>query len=100
MPMIGMLIGDKTIQQLKSIFLAEQETLFPEIMAGYIQSIQSDNNFEKMVTDKLASINPPEFAGKAAKQLHKPLLNMIALGAVIGILVGWLELAIYLLLNR
>jgi len=98
MPMIGMLIGDKTIQQLKSIFMAELETLFPIVMTGYIQSIQSDNNFEKMVTDKLASVNPATFAVMAAEQLRKPLRKMMALGAVVGILVGWLELAIYLLL--
>lgn len=36
MPMIAMFIGDKTIAQLKSIFMEELQALFPSLMQGII----------------------------------------------------------------
>jgi hypothetical protein len=36
MPMIAMFIGDKTIAQLKSIFMEELQSLFPQLMNGII----------------------------------------------------------------
>jgi hypothetical protein len=36
MPMIAMFIGDKTIAQLKSIFMEELQDLFPSLMGGII----------------------------------------------------------------
>jgi hypothetical protein len=35
MPMISMFIGDKTIEELKAVFMEELELLFPELMNSY-----------------------------------------------------------------
>ena len=43
-PMIGMLIGEKTIETLKGIFMKELETIFPVIIKGYVQNLQQDLN--------------------------------------------------------
>lgn len=37
MPMIGMLIGERTTQQLKDIFLEELSLLFPQLAKSFIQ---------------------------------------------------------------
>lgn len=42
MPMIGMFIGDKTITQLKTVFMAELEELFPVVMKNYMKSLQNE----------------------------------------------------------
>jgi sulfite reductase beta subunit-like hemoprotein len=47
--MIGMLIGDKTIAQVKGVFIKELEELFPILMKQYMTSLQHDLDLEKIV---------------------------------------------------
>lgn len=35
MPMISMFVGDKTINQLKTVFMSELELIFPEVIGDY-----------------------------------------------------------------
>ncbi len=51
-PMIGMLIGERTIGTLKDIFMKELESIFPVIMKSYVQNLQQDLDLEQMVTTK------------------------------------------------
>ncbi len=48
MPMISMFIGDKTVTQLKSIFLEELELIFPAILNQFLHNTKQDftNNIE------------------------------------------------------
>ena len=46
MPVISMFIGDKTINQLKSVFIAELEILFPTIMHNYMGNLQEELDLE------------------------------------------------------
>jgi hypothetical protein len=39
MPMIGMFIGEKTINELKAVFITELESLFPVIMKSYLGNL-------------------------------------------------------------
>lgn len=42
LPMISMFIGDKTIQQLKEVFLEELRTMFPELIHSFGSNIQKE----------------------------------------------------------
>ena len=42
MQMLGMLIGEKTIVQLKGAFLLELELLFPVLMENYMNKLEQD----------------------------------------------------------
>lgn len=42
LPMIAMFIGDKTIQQLKEVFMEELRTMFPELIASFSANIQKE----------------------------------------------------------
>jgi len=57
MPMIAMFIGDKTINQLESIFMAELRELFPIIMKNYVAQAKNDLDLEKIVVDKIANFS-------------------------------------------
>ncbi len=91
MPMIGMLIGDRTISQLKSIFIAELESLFPVVMTGYMQSVQTDLDIEKMVREKITAIGPVAIAQTLSATIGQPLRKALALGALLGFILGCLE---------
>ena len=40
--MISMFIGDKTIQQLKSVFMEELKQMFPTLMQSFASNMQKD----------------------------------------------------------
>jgi hypothetical protein len=42
LPMISMFIGDKTIQQLKSVFMEELKQMFPTLMQSFASNMQKD----------------------------------------------------------
>jgi uncharacterized membrane protein YheB (UPF0754 family) len=56
-PMLGMLMGEKTILQLKEAFLLELESLFPVLMKSYMNKIQHDLDLEKIVREKVANFS-------------------------------------------
>jgi uncharacterized membrane protein YheB (UPF0754 family) len=87
-PMLGMLIGDKTIAQVKAVFMKELEELFPLLMKQYLVVLQSDLDVEKMVTEKISNLpfNKIEQSFKVAA--YTELKSAGIFGAVIGFLIG------------
>jgi len=47
MPMISMFVGEKTILQMKTVFINELQLLFPQIMEKYASQLKKDLNPEK-----------------------------------------------------
>ncbi len=99
MPMISMFIGDKTIQQLKNIFMEELTTLFPNLINQYVKNLQSDLQLEKIISQKIMAIDLLETEKKMNQQLQKELRLFKLAGAFSGFIIGILQLLITLLLN-
>lgn len=95
-PMISMLIGDKTINQLKTAFLTELETLFPVLMKSYIANLEKDLNIEKEVSEKIAGFSILKIEALVYASAQKQLINVQLLGAAVGFLTG----LIHILLNN
>jgi uncharacterized membrane protein YheB (UPF0754 family) len=93
-PMLSMLIGDKTITQLKTAFLTELETLFPVLMSSYITNLQKDFNIEKQVTEKIAGFSISKIEARIYTSAKKQLLKVQLLGAAIGLLTGLIHIFI------
>jgi hypothetical protein len=53
MPVIGMLIGDKTITQFKAVFMEELQALFPVFMEGCAARLLTPGGAVKRYTNKL-----------------------------------------------
>ncbi len=93
-PMLSMLMGDKTINQLKTAFLLELESLFPVIMKNYVAGLEKDLDLEKMVTEKIAGF-PLNKAEALMYQLgRRQLLKLQLLGACIGFVMGLVHILI------
>lgn len=97
MPMIGMFIGDKTINTLKVVFMQEIEALFPQVMQQFAGNIREDLNIEQMVVSKISAIPPEKLESILYKNLTSAFRSAATLGTVIGLLVGLIQLAIILL---
>ncbi|MBN8720609.1 MAG: hypothetical protein J0H85_14245 [Sediminibacterium magnilacihabitans] len=81
MPMISMFIGEKTIQQLKGIFIAEIQTLFPDMLSQYLDKLERELDFKKIL----------------AVQLRKPLRKARIIAGLFGFAVGLLQAGLLLL---
>jgi uncharacterized membrane protein YheB (UPF0754 family) len=97
MPVISMFIGDKTINELKAVFTAELETLFPVIMKNYMSSLQEDLNLEKIVVEKVAAFSSDKMEQVLNAIMSKEFRFVEIIGGVLGLLIGLLQVLITLL---
>jgi uncharacterized membrane protein YheB (UPF0754 family) len=97
MPMIGMFIGDKTIDTLKIIFMKEIEALFPQVMQQVAGNLSRDLNIEQMVVSKIDAVSPEKMEALLYKNLANEFRTASLLGAGIGLLLGLIQLTIILL---
>jgi uncharacterized membrane protein YheB (UPF0754 family) len=93
-PMLSMLIGDKTITQLKTAFLTELETLFPALMSSYITNLQKEFDIEKQVSEKIAGFSISKAENLIYTSAKKQLLKVQLMGAVIGLFTGLVHILI------
>ncbi len=92
MPMISMFIGEKTINQLKEVFLAEMRTLFPVIMSNYMTKLQEDLDLEKIVVTKVASFSSDKLENILNQIMAKEFKFVEMIGAVLGFIIGLVQI--------
>jgi uncharacterized membrane protein YheB (UPF0754 family) len=98
MPVLSMFIGDKTINQLKTVFMAELEELFPVIMQQYLGGLQQELDIEKMITSKLAAYPAGDLENSLRRGMGKAFRLAQAGGAALGFVIGLLQLLILITL--
>lgn len=94
MPMIGMFLGDQTISQFKAIFIAELEELFPVMMKNYMATLQTDLDLEKIVIEKVSEFSSDKFENILNQIMSKEFKFIELIGAILGFLIGILQVAI------
>lgn len=99
MPMISMFIGDKTIGQLKAVFMKELEDLFPVIMKNYVANLRHDLDLERIVVQKIASFSADRLENMLNEFLTKEFRFVEIIGAALGFLIGALQILLTLLMR-
>jgi uncharacterized membrane protein YheB (UPF0754 family) len=97
MPMISMFIGDKTINELKTVFSAEVEALFPLVMKNYINGLQDEIDMKKRIAEKLARFSSGKLELILKETMGRELRRVGWIGAIIGFLMGLLLVLILFL---
>ncbi len=92
MPMISMFIGEKTINQLKEVFLTEMRSLFPVIMSNYMTKLQEDLDLEKIVVTKVASFSSDKLENILNQIMAKEFKFVEMIGAVLGFIIGLVQI--------
>lgn len=100
MPMISMFIGDKTITQLKTVFLDELQQLFPIIMEKYAGNLQDQINLEQIVTDKIAKVPAEQLESMLRNGLTREIRWLKILGALLGFTIGLLQVILTIITNN
>ena len=88
MPVIGMFIGNKTINSLKEVFLKEIEDLFPQVLKQFAGNLRKELNIETMVANKITNVS----AGQLEEALLPALRYFSLSGAITGLIVGIINL--------
>ncbi len=94
MPVISMFIGDKTIEQLKGVFMQELEILFPQLMNNYMQNLQTELDLEKIVTQKVSNFSSDKLEEILNAIMSKEFRFVEIIGAVLGFVIGVMQLVI------
>lgn len=98
MPMISMFIGDRTINQLKAVFMDELEQLFPQIMQSYIGNLKGEINIGQMVRDKINQIPTEKIELWLMTAMKRQVRLLCLLGACIGLVTGIFQIVLSVLL--
>jgi uncharacterized membrane protein YheB (UPF0754 family) len=99
MPVISMFIGDKTIEQLKTVFMKELAILFPEIMKNYVQHIKEDLDLEQIVVDKIANFSSERLEQMLNQILTKEFRFVEVIGAALGFFIGIVQILLTLMMK-
>jgi len=97
MPVISAFIGEKTIVKLKSVFLEELNSLFPALMKQYARHLEEDLDLEKIVVDKVSNFSSDKLEDVLFQIMAKEFRFVEILGAILGFLIGILQVALTLL---
>lgn len=92
-PMLGMVIGDKTIGMVKAVFMQELRELFPILMKQYMSKLELD----EIVASKGSHLSSGEFDYKLRALFKNELRKLQLVGAVLGFIIGLLQVAVTLL---
>ncbi len=98
MPVVSMFIGEKTIHELKTLFLNELKDLFPVIMKHYAGNLGSGKEISVMIKEKIKQISP-ENLERVLMQTLLPAINKASLlAAILGLCIGFIQVLIAWLL--
>lgn len=98
-PMIGMFIGDRTIQQLKEIFMKELEEIFPVIMKGYMDQLQSGEH-TSLAPEKQPATSTTVSSNGLNSSISRQLRRIEWAGAALGFVTGALAVLLTGLINN
>lgn len=94
MPVISMFIGDKTITKLKGAFMTEIESLFPVVMKQYAANLKTELDLEHIVIQKVTGFSSDKLEEVLYQIMSKEFRFVEIIGAVIGFLIGLLQILI------
>ena len=97
-PVISMFIGDNTINQLKGIFMSELQSMFPELINSYMNTLEKQLDLEKIVTDKVSGFSTDKMEAILNQIMSKEFRFIEVIGAVLGLIIGCVQVAITLFL--
>lgn len=97
MPVISMFVGEGTLSKIKEGLLEEIETLLPELIGKYTDSIRTNIDVEQIVTDKVAAFSSDKLEEILNSIMKKEFFFVEVIGGVLGFVIGMLQVLLTLL---
>jgi len=99
LPMISMFLGDKTLARLKATFLQEIERMLPEVMRSYAGELRTELDLEGIITEKVSHFSSDRLEELLYQIMAKEFRFVEWVGAVIGLLIGIVQVLLSNWLN-
>ncbi len=99
MPVIGTFIGEKTIGQLKGVFMKELEELFPEMMKNYLAALKTRIDPQHLIISHIENLFSMQWASTFRRHFSKQIKLVELYGCLTGFISGVIQVAFILLLN-
>jgi uncharacterized membrane protein YheB (UPF0754 family) len=99
LPIISLFIGERTLQQLKSVFMQELEELFPVIMKNYVGNMKNDLDLERIITEKIVNFSAERLEQMLNQILTREFRFVEVIGAGLGFFIGVLQILLTLIIK-
>lgn len=99
-PMMHQLMGEKTLSRFKEVFLNEVEELLPVIIQKHSAGLIESNTVQQLISNKLNSVTINEIEIIFKRTTAKKLFHIKVYAVVIGLMVGFFQILLVLLLNQ
>lgn len=91
LPVISMFVGDNTLTKIKEGILEEIETLLPQLISQYTDSLAQHIDVEKMVTEKVANFSSGKLEVILNSIMKKEFFFVEVIGGVLGFVIGIMQ---------
>ena len=99
-PVLSMFIGEKTIISLKEVFMQEIETIFPQVMKQFAGNLKNELDLEEIVIKKVAGFSTDKLEEILYQIMSKEFRFVEIIGAVIGFIIGVVQVIITITVNN
>jgi len=99
-PVLSMFIGEKTIISLKEVFMQEIETIFPQVMKQFVGNLKNELDLEEIVIKKVAGFSTDKLEEILYQIMSKEFRFVEIIGAVIGFIIGVVQVIITITVNN
>lgn len=97
MPMIAMMLGKDTKAKIKVTLMQEFEESLPEILKKVNDNIQKDLDVKQLVTDKVSNFSVEKLEEILYSIMKKEFKFIEILGAVLGFIIGCVQVGLIIL---
>lgn len=94
MPVISMFIGDKTINKMKGAFMKELELIFPQLMKQFAGNLKTELDLEHIIINKVSNFSSDKLEELLYQIMSKEFRFVEIIGAVIGFIIGIVQIII------
>jgi len=92
-PITGLLFTDKRKAKMKIQLMEEVETSVPQVIDHYMENLEERFNVEQIIQERVALLPAEKLEGLIMKLLKKEFKFIEYIGAVVGFIIGLLQVA-------
>jgi uncharacterized membrane protein YheB (UPF0754 family) len=92
-----LILSEKRKARIVQELMAEVHTAVPEVMESYFGDLEEQFNVEEMITEKVNHLSSDKLEDLLMSLLEKEFKFIELIGAVIGFIIGWIQVAMVLL---
>lgn len=93
-PITSTLVSEKRKGKIKDDLMAEVNETIPAAVEGYVANIEERFNVEQIVKEKVSNLAPERLENLLMTLLKKEFKFIEYIGAIIGFIIGWIQVLI------